>query len=67
MAHVAGHLSCDRLARVVEVMALGLGGDGAADGCLQKSIVAKPKGHDFDYARQSVAGQVTRHMSHTGG
>ncbi len=27
----------------------------------------KPKGHDFDYTRQKVAGQMTRHMSHTGG
>ena len=23
--------------------------------------------HDFDYARQTVAGRVSRHMSHTGG
>jgi cyclic pyranopterin phosphate synthase len=27
----------------------------------------KPKGHDFDYSRQKVDGQVSRHMSHTGG
>jgi GTP 3',8-cyclase len=31
------------------------------------AIGRKPKGHDFDYSRQKVAGQVTRHMSHTGG
>ena len=31
------------------------------------AIGRKPKGHDFDYSRQRVAGQVSRHMSHTGG
>ncbi len=31
------------------------------------AIARKPKGHDFDYSRQTVAGRVPRHMSHTGG
>ena len=31
------------------------------------AIARKPKGHDFDYSRQAVSGQMTRHMSHTGG
>ena len=34
---------------------------------LHAAIARKPKGHDFDYSRQSVAGRMTRHMSHTGG
>ncbi len=34
---------------------------------LHDAITYKPKGHDFDYSRQSVAGKMTRHMSHTGG
>jgi cyclic pyranopterin phosphate synthase len=34
---------------------------------IRDAILRKPKGHDFDYSRQSVAGQVSRHMSHTGG
>jgi len=34
---------------------------------LHEAITKKPKGHDFDYSRQSVSGQMTRHMSHTGG
>lgn len=34
---------------------------------IRAAIARKPKGHDFDYSRQSVAGQVSRHMSHTGG
>ena len=32
---------------------------------IRAAIARKPKGHDFDYARQS--GQMPRHMSHTGG
>ncbi|MFT4962571.1 MAG: cyclic pyranopterin phosphate synthase [Paracoccaceae bacterium] len=31
------------------------------------AISHKPKGHDFDYSRQRADGQMTRHMSHTGG
>ncbi|WBU53520.1 GTP 3',8-cyclase MoaA [Paracoccus sp. SCSIO 75233] len=34
---------------------------------IRAAIARKPKGHDFDYSRQSIAGQMTRHMSHTGG
>lgn len=34
---------------------------------IRAAIAAKPKGHDFDYTRQRVSGQITRHMSHTGG
>ncbi len=34
---------------------------------IRAAIARKPRGHDFDYARQTVAGQVSRHMSHTGG
>ncbi len=34
---------------------------------IRDAIARKPKGHDFDYSRQTVAGQVSRHMSHTGG
>jgi cyclic pyranopterin phosphate synthase len=34
---------------------------------IRAAIAAKPKGHDFDYSRQRPDGQVSRHMSHTGG
>ncbi|RFU13339.1 GTP 3',8-cyclase MoaA [Rhodobacteraceae bacterium W635] len=34
---------------------------------IRAAIAKKPKGHDFDYSRQEIAGQMTRHMSHTGG
>ncbi|MTH34643.1 GTP 3',8-cyclase MoaA [Paracoccus limosus] len=34
---------------------------------IREAITRKPKGHDFDYTRQHVAGQVGRFMSHTGG
>lgn len=34
---------------------------------IRDAIARKPKGHDFDYSRRNVAGQMTRHMSHTGG
>ena len=34
---------------------------------IRQAITRKPKGHDFDYSRQIVAGQTRRHMSHTGG
>lgn len=33
---------------------------------IREAITRKPKGHDFDYSR-GVHGQVSRHMSHTGG
>ncbi|GHE05010.1 molybdenum cofactor biosynthesis protein MoaA [Defluviimonas sp. 20V17] len=41
--------------------------DAALEDAIRAAIAKKPKGHDFDYSRQQVAGQVTRHMSHTGG
>ena len=34
---------------------------------IRAAIRLKPRGHDFDYSRQTVRGQVLRHMSHTGG
>ena len=34
---------------------------------IRAAIGAKPKGHDFDYSRQRLDGQMPRHMSHTGG
>ena len=34
---------------------------------IHNAISKKPKGHDFDYSRQSILGQMSRHMSHTGG
>jgi cyclic pyranopterin phosphate synthase len=41
--------------------------DGALEAAIRAAIQRKPKGHDFDYSRQKVGGQVSRHMSHTGG
>ncbi|MBN2631337.1 MAG: GTP 3',8-cyclase MoaA [Rhodobacteraceae bacterium] len=34
---------------------------------IRAAMAHKPKGHDFDYSRKAVTGQMTRHMSHTGG
>jgi len=34
---------------------------------ITSAIARKPKGHDFDYSRQKIQGEMTRHMSHTGG
>ncbi len=34
---------------------------------IHAAIALKPKGHDFSYDRKEVAGEMTRHMSHTGG
>ncbi len=34
---------------------------------IRAAIGRKPKGHDFDYSRQQITGQMPRHMSHTGG
>ena len=34
---------------------------------IRSAVARKPKGHDFDYTRQKVTGQMSRHMSHTGG
>ncbi|MFN4153608.1 MAG: GTP 3',8-cyclase MoaA [Paracoccaceae bacterium] len=41
--------------------------DAALEAAIRTAISHKPKGHDFDYSRTGVAGQMTRHMSHTGG
>jgi cyclic pyranopterin phosphate synthase len=41
--------------------------DAPLEDAIRAAITRKPKGHDFDYSRQNVAGQVSRHMSHTGG
>ncbi len=43
------------------------GDDRTLEDAIRAAIARKPKGHDFDYSRQQVAGQVSRHMSHTGG
>jgi GTP 3',8-cyclase len=42
-------------------------GDEHVEQAIRAAIARKPKGHDFDYSRQKVAGQMSRHMSHTGG
>ncbi|QYZ71010.1 GTP 3',8-cyclase MoaA [Neotabrizicola shimadae] len=41
--------------------------DAVLDQSIRAAIARKPKGHDFDYSRRRVEGQVSRHMSHTGG
>ena len=41
--------------------------DAVLEEAIRAAIARKPKGHDFDYSRQAVSGQMTRHMSHTGG
>lgn len=41
--------------------------DAALTTAIRAAIARKPKGHDFDYSRRKVQGQMTRHMSHTGG
>ena len=41
--------------------------DAGLEQAIRAAIARKPKGHDFDYSRQAVQGQMTRHMSHTGG
>ncbi|WP_372885559.1 GTP 3',8-cyclase MoaA [Shimia sp.] len=42
-------------------------GTGQLEAAIRAAIALKPKGHDFDYSRQKVDGQMSRHMSHTGG
>ena len=43
-------------------------GDAAVlEDAIRAAIRLKPKGHDFDYSRQALDGQMSRHMSHTGG
>ena len=41
--------------------------DRALQEAIRAAIGLKPKGHDFDYSRRRPDGQVSRHMSHTGG
>ncbi|SFA75772.1 cyclic pyranopterin monophosphate synthase subunit MoaA [Poseidonocella pacifica] len=41
--------------------------DAPLEEAIRAAIRLKPKGHDFDYSRQTVDGRVSRHMSHTGG
>ncbi|MBP7002338.1 GTP 3',8-cyclase MoaA [Amaricoccus sp.] len=41
--------------------------DAALEAAIRAAIARKPRGHDFDYSRRTVSGQMTRHMSHTGG
>jgi len=41
--------------------------DAPLEEAIRAAIARKPKGHDFDYSRQMIDGQVSRHMSHTGG
>jgi len=41
--------------------------DRVLEEAIRAAISLKPKGHDFDYSRQEAGGQMTRHMSHTGG
>ena len=41
--------------------------DAPLEAAIRAAIGLKPKGHDFDYSRQTVDGQISRHMSHTGG
>ncbi len=41
--------------------------DAGLKDAIREAITRKPKGHDFDYSRQRVEGQVGRHMSVTGG
>ncbi|WP_323783549.1 GTP 3',8-cyclase MoaA [Thalassovita sp.] len=43
------------------------GDDAPLEQAIRAAIGLKPKGHDFDYSRQDVAGKMSRHMSHTGG
>ncbi|WP_420556223.1 GTP 3',8-cyclase MoaA [Roseovarius sp.] len=41
--------------------------DAPLKAAIREAITRKPKGHDFDYSRQTVDGRMSRHMSHTGG
>ncbi|MEM6548186.1 MAG: GTP 3',8-cyclase MoaA [Pseudomonadota bacterium] len=43
------------------------GDDARLQDAIRSAIARKPKGHDFDYSRQRVDGEVARHMSVTGG
>lgn len=41
--------------------------DAPLENAIRAAIALKPEGHDFDYSRQQLDGQMPRHMSHTGG
>lgn len=41
--------------------------DDPLEEAIHKAIGLKPKGHDFNYSRRQLDGQISRHMSHTGG
>ncbi|MFO7854439.1 MAG: GTP 3',8-cyclase MoaA [Paracoccaceae bacterium] len=41
--------------------------DAPVEAAIREAITRKPKGHDFDYSRREVQGEVRRHMSVTGG
>ena len=41
--------------------------NGPVSDAIRDAISKKPEGHDFDYSRQRIDGQMSRHMSHTGG
>ena len=41
--------------------------DDALKSAIREAITRKPKGHDFDYSRQRISGEIGRHMSVTGG
>ena len=41
--------------------------DAPLEDAIRAAIALKPRGHDFDYSRQELGGQMSRHMSHTGG
>ena len=43
------------------------GDDTVLEEAIRAAIGLKPRGHDFDYSRGRPEGQVSRHMSHTGG
>jgi cyclic pyranopterin phosphate synthase len=43
------------------------GTDEPVETAIRAAIARKPRGHDFDYSRRQVTGQMPRHMSHTGG
>jgi len=34
---------------------------------IMEAVERKPKGHDFNYSRKKISGQMSRFMSHTGG
>lgn len=42
-------------------------GNDALNAAILAAIARKPKGHDFDYSRQVIEGEISRHMNHTGG